>query len=128
MISKTSRLKAIRVLSALQVAFVFCLPAFSQANLGRISGSITDQTGGAMAGAQVTVMDTERGVTRTLTTDDAGAYNASNLTPGTYTVRAEAKGFKTIQRERILIESARNSAWTSRFSPASSSRPSRSLS
>ena len=57
-----------------------------------------------MAGATVTVTDTERGVTRTLTTDDAGAYNAPNLTPGTYTVRAEAKGFKTIQRENILIE------------------------
>ena len=81
-----------------------CVSAFSQANLGRITGTITDQTGGAMAGVTVTVTDTERGVTRTLTTDEAGAYNAPNLTPGTYTVRAEAKGFKTIQRENILLE------------------------
>ena len=91
----------------LTVAFLLLFASvsvFSQANLGRILGSITDQTGGAMAGATVTVTDTERGVTRTLTTDDAGAYNAPNLTPGTYTVRAEAKGFKTIQRENILIE------------------------
>ena len=57
-----------------------------------------------MAGVTVTVTDTQRGVTRVLTTDEAGAYNAPNLTPGTYTVKAEAKGFKTIQRENILIE------------------------
>jgi hypothetical protein len=92
-------------LLALALVILFTgVSVFSQANLGRIAGSIIDQTGGAMAGATVTVTDTQRGVARVLTTDDAGAYNAPNLTPGTYTVKAEAKGFKTIQRENILIE------------------------
>ena len=49
------------------VAFwLFCLPAFSQLNYGRILGVITDQTGGVIAGSTVTITDTERGVTRTL--------------------------------------------------------------
>ena len=93
-----------RLLTVALVVLLACVSSFSQANLGRIMGSITDQTGGAMAGATVTVTDTERGVSRTLITDEAGAYNAPNLTPGTYLVKAEAKGFKITQRENILIE------------------------
>src|SRR4029077_13135449 len=86
------------------LAVLASLPAFSQGNAGRILGGVTDQTGGAMAGATVTVIDTQRNSTRTLTTDDSGEYNAPNLLPSTYTVRAEAKGFKTSERSGILLE------------------------
>ena len=86
------------------LAVLASLPAFTQGNAGRILGSVTDQTGGAMAGATVTVIDTQRNTTRTLTADDSGEYNAPNLLPSTYTVRAEAKGFKTSERSGILLE------------------------
>ncbi|HWX38573.1 MAG TPA: carboxypeptidase regulatory-like domain-containing protein [Candidatus Sulfotelmatobacter sp.] len=79
-------------------------PLFSQGNLGRITGTITDQSGGAIAGATVTVLDVQRGVSRTLTTGDSGEYNAPNLLPGSYSVRAEAKGFKKVEQQNILLE------------------------
>jgi outer membrane receptor protein involved in Fe transport len=83
---------------------LLCLPAFSQGSFGRILGTVTDQSGGVVAGATVNVTDTDRNVTRALTTDDAGAFNAPNLTPGNYTVRVEAKGFKRIERQGIALE------------------------
>src|SRR5216683_3172088 len=83
---------------------LLCLPAYSQGNAGRILGTVTDQSGGVVAGATVTVIDTERGVNRALTSDDAGEYNAPNLTPGNYTVRAEAKGFKKLERQNVVLE------------------------
>ena len=96
-------------------AAVLCVALFlsvalihAQANLGRISGTITDQTGGAMVGATVTVLDTQRGISRNLTTDDAGEYVAPNLTPGTYTVSVESKGFKTGERAGILLETGKD--------------------
>src|ERR1700685_3795627 len=92
---------ALRLLAVTFGVLLLCLPAFSQGNAGRILGTVTDQSGGVVAGATVTVVDTLRGVTRTLTTDDAGEYSAPNLTPSTYTVRAEAKGFKRIERQGI---------------------------
>lgn len=52
----------------------------------------------------MTVTDTERGTTRTLTTDDAGEYNAPELIPGTYTVKGEFRGFKATERQNIGIE------------------------
>src|SRR5437868_1293314 len=85
-----------------------CLPAFSQGTAGHILGSINDQTGGAMSGATVTIIDTQRNTTRTLTADDSGEYNAPNLLPSTYTVRAEAKGFKTVERSGIVLEVSGN--------------------
>ena len=83
---------------------VLSLPAFSQTSNGRILGTVTDETGGVVAGATVTVIDVARGVTRTLTTDDAGQYSAPNLTPGTYTVTADAKGFKKLEHPNIQLQ------------------------
>jgi hypothetical protein len=83
---------------------LLCLPLLAQGSFARILGAVTDQSGGVVAGATVTVIDTQRGVARTLTTDDAGEYNAPTLIPGTYTVRAEAKGFKTVERQNVVLE------------------------
>jgi Carboxypeptidase regulatory-like domain len=88
--------KALYLLTAAIAVVFISLPLLSQSNQGRISGGVFDQTGGAIAGANVSVTDVARGVARPLTTDSAGEYSASGLLPGTYTVRAEAKGFKTV--------------------------------
>jgi Carboxypeptidase regulatory-like domain/TonB dependent receptor len=104
----SSAMVAKRFLEACSVAISIVLfaavPAFPQGNAGRILGTITDQTGGSIAGALITVTDTERGTTRVLTTDDAGSYNAPNLIPGTYDLKAETKGFKTTERQNITLE------------------------
>jgi carboxypeptidase family protein/TonB-dependent receptor-like protein len=96
--------KAIHVLCASLGVLLFSLSLFSQGNLGRILGTVTDQTGGVVSGATVTIIDKDRGVARTLTTDDAGEYNAPSLIPGTYIVRAEAKGFKRLERQNVVLE------------------------
>jgi hypothetical protein len=80
------------------------LPAFSQGNAGRILGAVIDSNGGVIAGATVTVLDVQRGTARTLTADDSGSYNAPNLLPGSYKVRAEFAGFRIIERQNIVLE------------------------
>jgi hypothetical protein len=95
---------AAQSLGGVFAVLLLCLPAFSQGSYGRILGTVSDQSGGVVSGATVSVIDTERGVTRTLTTDEAGAYNAPNLTPGNYTIRVEAKGFKRIERQSVGLE------------------------
>jgi hypothetical protein len=52
------------------------------------------------------VTDVERGTSRNLTTDEAGAFVAADLIPGTYKIRVEAKGFKSLERPNIVIEVA----------------------
>jgi len=83
---------------------VFSVALFAQGNFGRILGNVTDQTGAVLAGAVVTVIDVDRGLTRSLVTDAAGEYNAPTLIPGNYTVRVEVKGFKILTRPNIVVE------------------------
>jgi hypothetical protein len=102
---QTARARTIMsVLSAILGVLFFSLALFAQGNYGRILGTVTDQSGAVIAGATVSVIDTQRGLARTLTTDQAGEYNAPNLIPGTYTVRVESKGFQTVNRENVLLE------------------------
>src|ERR1700683_1468426 len=94
---------AILVLATAVGLLLFCLPGYAQLNLGGITGAITKQTGGAIVGATVNVVDVARGTTRPLTSDSAGEYSAPSLTPGTYTVRVEAMGFKTGERTDVVV-------------------------
>jgi hypothetical protein len=96
--------KASQILCGAMGMLLLSLPAFSQGSFGRILGTVTDQSGGVISSATVTVLDKDRGISRNLTTDDAGAYNAPNLTAGNYTVRAESKGFKVFERQNIVLE------------------------
>jgi hypothetical protein len=80
------------------------VPAFSQGNTGRILGAVSDQNGGNVVGAAVTVTDVQRGITRSLITGEGGEYVAGDLLPGTYKVRVEVKGFKIFERQNILLE------------------------
>ena len=83
-----------------------CLPALAQSTAGRVLGSITDQSGAAVAGANVVVTDVQRGTSRTLTTDSSGDYVAPDLIPGTYKIHVEARGFKSVERPSVTVEVA----------------------
>jgi len=92
------------VLGASLVVLLLASAMLAQANFGRILGTVTDQTGAVIAGAVVTVIDNERGVARSLVTDQAGEYNAPSLIPSTYTVRVEVRGFKRLDSKNVLVE------------------------
>jgi hypothetical protein len=82
------------------------LAVVAQTTTGRILGTIRDQSGAALVNATVTMRDVERGITRTATVDESGAYVMPNLNPGRYTVRAEAPGFKSVERPNVSVEVA----------------------
>src|SRR6202158_2729344 len=96
--------KVLRVLAVICAALLACVPAYPQGSSGRILGVVTDQSGGNVANATITITDVQRGISRNLTTDSDGAYAAPGLQPGTYTVRVELKGFKIFERQNILLE------------------------
>jgi hypothetical protein len=79
------------------------LPLFGQTSFGRISGSVTDPTGAAVAGAQVVITNTETKQSRTVVTDNAGFYVATNLPIGPYSVGVEQQGFKRQERSGFAL-------------------------
>src|ERR1700674_1980966 len=99
-------LRAARALAAGFALLLLSLPLLAQSYTGRILGNVHDKSDAAMVGAKVGITDVQRNLTRSLVTDSAGEYVAPDLLPGTYKVRAEAKGFKTVERQNILLEVA----------------------
>jgi hypothetical protein len=81
-------------------------PALAQSTAGRVLGTITDQSGASLSGATVLITDTQRGTARSLTTDATGDYAFPDLTPGTYKIHVEAKGFKSVERPSVTVEVA----------------------
>jgi hypothetical protein len=98
----------IRVLGIVCLVLAVSVSLFSQTTTGRILGTVSDQSGANVAGAAVVVTDVQRGATRAVATDDSGNYVVPQLQPGVYIVRAEAKGFKTVERVNIVVEVAQD--------------------
>ena len=101
-----SLVKSIRGLGMICLLLAVSIPVVSQTTTGRILGSVQDQTGAGLAGATVTITDVERATTRTATSDASGSYVVPNLSPGIYSVRGMAKGFKSVERQNIEVEVA----------------------
>jgi hypothetical protein len=96
--------RAIQLLGASIGLLTMCVSLAAQINTGRIVGTVTDQSGGVIAGATVVVTNSQTGVSRNLIADAAGEYAAPNLNPGTYTVRVTAPGFQGFERQNINLE------------------------
>ena len=67
----------------------------AQTTTGTISGVVKDQTGAILPGVTVMIINKETGGRRTVITDDAGHFQAPELTVGRYDVQAELGGFNT---------------------------------
>src|SRR6266566_1695025 len=87
----------------LAVAFPIIIAAQSQATTGIIRGVVTDPSGTPVAGANVTLHETQTGFQRQLTTNERGVFVASLLPLGTYDVTARAVGFSESRRNGIPV-------------------------
>src|SRR4029077_6656691 len=68
-----------------------------------LSGTVTDPSNGAVPNSNITIKNIETGISRDVTTNDAGFYNAPNLSPGVYEVSASAPGFSKLVQTHITL-------------------------
>ncbi|HEX6729855.1 MAG TPA: TonB-dependent receptor, partial [Pyrinomonadaceae bacterium] len=78
-------------------------PIFAQSDRGGITGRVTDQTGAVIPDAKVTAVNAETNEARETTTNNEGNYTIPQLQAVIYTIKVEAKGFKTASVEGIKI-------------------------
>src|SRR5262249_3129041 len=82
---------------------ILCMSLNAQISGGSLSGIVTDTSQAAIPDAQVTLINMNTSVARTVATDAAGFYTASDLLPGSYEMTAAAPGFTTQVRTGIAV-------------------------
>src|SRR6202789_1542478 len=78
------------------------LLAQSTTATGSVQGTLADSTGAVVANATITIINKGTGESFGVQTSSAGTYNSGALVPGEYTVRAEVKGFKTVEAGGVV--------------------------
>ena len=71
--------------------------------MASITGEARDTSGASVAGAEIILANEATGATRSVTTNDAGAYAFPSLPPGIYTLRGGKAGFKMVVRRQIEL-------------------------
>jgi len=88
-------------------AFValLCLNGFAQATAGsQVSGTIQDGSNNVVAGAQVTITQTDTGLARTAVSGEDGSYTIPNLPVGPYQLKVTKEGFKSFVQAGIVLQ------------------------
>src|SRR5437867_5396989 len=80
-----------------------CAVVWAQAT-AQISGTVTDQSGARLPGAEVTVTQTDTGVTRSVISNETGAYVLPSLPTGPYRLEVSLPGFRTFARTGIVLD------------------------
>jgi hypothetical protein len=92
-----------RILLCISVLLLSAFAASGQAGRGSISGTITDQSGAIIPGAQVALLDPATGITRHTVSSDAGLYSFISLNPGVYQVTVSQSGFAKVVRDNVRV-------------------------
>ncbi len=83
------------------VAWLLCaIPAYAQ--VASVTGKVTDTAGAVVPGVTIT-LTSSTGAMRTGVTDDVGVYRFLQLTPGTYQIKGELQGFKTVVKDKVEL-------------------------
>ncbi len=89
------------LLAAACILLTAAMASAQETTTGSIAGRVVDPQGLAVPGADVTVI-TPQGP-RTFTTDSNGAFFAPFLTPGSYELKVELQGFRTLDRRNVEV-------------------------
>src|ERR1700719_1442989 len=99
----TLRYSLLAVLTILLATNGMLQCAWAQEVTASITGTVTDPSGAAVAGATVTATSQERGQTYTATTNDSGLYRIAQLPVGAYGLKVEKSGFAVASHPPFVL-------------------------
>ena len=99
-------MKRIVILLALvsSLAIVTCGMAAGQGATAQISGTVKDQSGAVLPGAEITATQTETAAVRMTLSDETGSYVLPNLPVGPYKLEVSLPGFRTFVQSGIVLQ------------------------
>ena len=94
------------VLLLLAACFAASRTGSAQTDVGYILGTVTDQTGAAVKGAQVTITWQSTGLAQTVVTNETGYYTSQPLQVGQYNVSVVMPGFTPAAVHNVIVDAA----------------------
>ena len=96
--------RAVVLLTAVALIVTFAPPSFAQSTASaQLAGTATDESGGVLPGATVTVTQTATAMTRTVITGANGEFVFTSLPIGPYRISATMPGFNTFEQTGIVL-------------------------
>lgn len=96
------KLGSYRLLAICALLLGFAFSALAQE--ATILGSVTDQTGLAIPNVTVTAVNADTGQSKVVVTNDAGQFVLPDIHIGAYSIKAEAKGFKSWSTAGLTLQ------------------------
>src|SRR5215813_3745000 len=99
---------ALRIYAAALVLLATAISVTSQQSTGILKGSVIDQLGALVVGANIVVKDGKNSE-RTTTSDNDGKYEVKALAPGRYDLTITAPGFNTLEEKNVEVRAGKTS-------------------
>lgn len=96
-------MRQVACMRAVLLSLLLATAVFAQRDLGTITGIISDPTGAAIPNAKVTITEVATNLSYSVLTNTSGEYVRPALKAGTYTVTAEAQGFRRVEQDNVVV-------------------------
>ncbi|HYR86049.1 MAG TPA: carboxypeptidase regulatory-like domain-containing protein [Terriglobia bacterium] len=97
-----------RHLLFVSLLLLIAVPLYAQLGTGTISGTVFDQSGAVLPGANITVTNAGTGFVRSTVSSETGDFNLRGLLPGTYELTAELGGFRKFVQSTVTLQVDQN--------------------
>lgn len=92
-----------KLIALLSLELLLTSLSFGQTS-GTVQGTVTDDTGAVIPGAQVVVSNIETGVSSEASTNEVGFFTVPGLNPGLYSVTCSSEGFSSKEFPEVRLE------------------------
>jgi hypothetical protein len=97
-------MRSVEKLTIILLVFVLSTAAVWAQATGQITGTVRDQTGAVLPGAEITATQTDTGIARTTLSNETGLYVLPNLVTGPYRLEVALPGFRTFIQTGIVLQ------------------------
>src|SRR5678816_3076143 len=96
--------KWVQVMNVVLMLTIACTPLCAQTGTSTITGTVTDASGGALPGVDITLTNPETGAKLATISNETGVYRYGSLPPGNYRVEAALPGFAPLSRGPLTLQ------------------------